>query len=66
MTLLIYMYLDVDFVFGEKICQNLHQGRKFKLYMCYDILNCKNFGKYVLQCNRPFRQWAILIGDHFT
>ena len=34
-----------------KICQNLHQRRKVKNYMCSDTLNGKNCGKYVLHCN---------------
>ena len=32
-------------IYGEKICQNLHQRRNVKLHMCSETLNGKNFQK---------------------
>ena len=45
------------FVYEVKICQNLDQRKKVKIFMCSDTLNGKNFlKKYVLHCNgiEPF------------
>ena len=47
------------FVYGKKICQNLHQRRKVKLYMCSDTLTVKNF-RNVLHCN-GFDQFVTLM-----
>ena len=51
---------------GRKICQNLQQRRKVKLYMCSDTLSI--VGKYVLHCNDidPFVMlMGNFIGDPF-